>query len=237
MIKCIAVDDEPIALQLLCRFIEREESLTLKASFNSAFMALKYVEEHEVDCLFLDIQMPDLNGIELVQLIRKRKIQPIIIFVSAHSRFAIEGFKVSASDFLLKPYSIEDFNATVEKINNQTHLQELALKEEEQTQALFLKIDARQVKIVLSTILYIESMKDYVKIYTTVRSMPYIPLIPLKKIKALLGNQYFIQINRSQIIAIEKIASFGKTSLTIHGKEFMVTETYKKEFRTALNIN
>ncbi len=231
MIHCIAIDDEPIALRLLAQFIEQEDSLVLKSTFISAYSALKYLEEQPIDCVFLDIEMPDLNGVELVQLFQKRKIQPIIVFVSAYSHYAIEGFKVSASDFLLKPYSKEDFMATVRKVKSELFLRQLASKEEEQTNKIFIKVDARQVKIQLDSILYIESMKDYVKIYTTDRAIPYIPLMPLKKIKAMIGTEHFIQINRSQIIAIDKMSSYGKTSLTIRNKAFLVSEKYKKDFQ------
>ena len=222
---CIAIDDEPLALKLLENFIRHSDDLELLASFNSSQSAQLFLLENQVDCIFLDIEMPELNGIDFVKSLSGNNVKTSIVFVSAYSNYAIEGFKVSATDFLLKPYSFEDFERTVSKIKHQKNLENLL----KQNDDIFIKIDAKQVKIKLSSILYIESMKDYLKIYSEEKELPYIPLMTLKKMKENLPDN-FIQINRSHIINFNKVTSFGKNNLIIGKKEFNLSEKYKSDF-------
>ena len=222
---CIAIDDEPLALKLLENFIRHSDDLELLASFNSSQSAQLFLLENQVDCIFLDIEMPELNGIDFVKSLSENNVKTSIVFVSAYSNYAIEGFKVSATDFLLKPYSFEDFERTVSKIKHQKNLENLL----KQNDDIFIKIDAKQVKIKLSSILYIESMKDYLKIYSEEKELPYIPLMTLKKMKENLPDN-FIQINRSHIINFNKVTSFGKNNLIIGKKEFNLSEKYKSDF-------
>ncbi|MDH1881538.1 MULTISPECIES: LytTR family DNA-binding domain-containing protein [unclassified Empedobacter] len=222
---CIAIDDEPLALKLLENFIRHSDDLELVASFNSSQSAQLFLLKNQVDCIFLDIEMPELNGIDFVKSLSENDVKASIVFVSAYSNYAIEGFKVSATDFLLKPYSFEDFERTISKIKHQKNLENLL----KQNDDIFIKIDAKQVKIKLSSILYIESMKDYLKIYSEEKELPYIPLMTLKKMKENLPDN-FIQINRSHIINFNKVTSFGKNNLIIGKKEFNLSEKYKSDF-------
>ena len=222
---CIAIDDEPLALKLLENFIHHSDDLELLACFNSSQSAQLFLLENQVDCIFLDIEMPELNGIDFVKSLSENNVKTSIVFVSAYSNYAIEGFKVSATDFLLKPYSFEDFERTVSKIKHQKNLENLL----KQNDDIFIKIDAKQVKIKLSSILYIESMKDYLKIYSEEKELPYIPLMTLKKMKENLPEN-FIQINRSHIVNFNKVTSFGKNNLIIGKKEFNLSEKYKSDF-------
>ena len=228
-IRCVALDDEPLALKLLSEFISKVDFLQLEASFSSTPEALKYISENEIDCVFLDIEMPDLNGIELSKILNNFAKKPEIVFVSAYGNYAVEGFKLDVVDFLLKPYSFEELKNSAQKV-----LTSIELKTNKNTDYsndfFFIKIDAQQVKLNSSEILYIESMRDYVKIYTKNREVPYIPLITLKKIKTLLNAPYFLQINRSQIINTSKISSYGKNSLTIAEKKFSVSEKFQDGF-------
>lgn len=173
--------------------------------------------------------MPDLNGIELSKILNNFAKKPEIVFVSAYGNYAVEGFKLDVVDFLLKPYSFEELKNSAQKV-----LTSIELKTNKNTDYsndfFFIKIDAQQVKLNSSEILYIESMRDYVKIYTKNREVPYIPLITLKKIKTLLNAPYFLQINRSQIINTSKISSYGKNSLTIAEKKFSVSEKFQDGF-------
>ena len=222
-LSCITIDDEPFALKLISSFVEKNQDLELISSFNSSKKALNFLENNLVDCIFLDVEMPDLNGVEFAKILAKKNQKSLVVFVSAYSKYAIDGFKVSATDFLLKPYSYDDFEQSVEKIKIQKRL---ATLEEE---FIFIKIDSKQVKLNLSTITYIESMKDYVKIYSEEREVPYIPLMTLKKLSEMLNDNY-LQINRSQIVNFKKIDSFGKNHLTIKKKEFSISEKYRIEF-------
>lgn len=228
-IRCVALDDEPLALKLLSEFISKVDFLQLEASFSSTPAALKYISENEIDCVFLDIEMPDLNGIELSKILNNFAKKPEIVFVSAYGNYAVEGFKLDVVDFLLKPYSFEELKNSAQKVLTSIELK-TNKSNEYSNDFFFIKIDAQQVKLNSSEILYIESMRDYVKIYTENREVPYIPLMTLKKIKTLLNANNFLQINRSQIINISKISSYGKNSLTLAEKKFSVSEKFQDGF-------
>ncbi|MDQ0477308.1 MULTISPECIES: LytTR family DNA-binding domain-containing protein [Chryseobacterium] len=225
-IRCVALDDEPLALKLLSEFLSKIEFLQLEASFSSTPDALKYISEKEIDCIFLDIEMPGLNGIDLSKILNNFTKKPEIVFVSAYGKYAVDGFKPDGADFLLKPYSFEELKDAAQKVLNSIEFKNTKTTDD----SFFIKIDAQQVKLISSEILYIESMRDYVKIYTKNRDVPYIPLMTLKKIKTVLNGKYFLQINRSQIINISKISAYGKNSLTVTGKKFAVTGKFQKEF-------
>lgn len=225
-LKCITVDDEPFSLKLISNFVKLHNDLELLASFNSVSKTLLFLQNNEVDCIFLDIEMPDLDGVNFAKILKEKFSKISLVFVSAYSKYAIEGFKISATDFILKPYSFEDFTKSVEKIKQQKRYDIL---EEKIENSIFVKVDSNNIKINLSEVLYVESMKDYVKIYMQHRVVPYIPLTTLKKIYELL-NEDFIQINRSQIINVKKIQSYQKNSLILHNKKFKISEKYKIEF-------
>lgn len=157
----------------------------------------------------------------------------LFFFVSAYGKYAVDGFKLDVVDFLLKPYSFEELQTSAQKVlkiiesNNINNLPETE-------SYFFIVIDAQQVKLISAEILYIESMRDYVKIYTENCEVSNIPLMTLKKLKSLLPEKNYIQINRSQIINISKISSYGKNSLVIAGKKFVVAENVQEEFENCL---
>ena len=232
-IRCVALDDEPLALKLLSNFITKIDFLQLEAEFSSAAEALKYLSENEIDCVFLDIEMPNLNGIELSKILNNFSRKPAIIFVSAYGIYAIEGFKLDVVDFLLKPYCLEELNNAAQKVRASMEANNNIISTVSTNDYLFIKIDAKQVKLIFSEILYVESMRDYVKIYSEKRDVPYIPLMTLKKAKSILTQNNFLQINRSQIINISKINSYGKNSLSIAGKRFIVSEKFQDDFENS----
>ena len=229
-IRCVALDDEPLALKLLSNFITKIDFLQLEAEFSSAAEALKYLSENEIDCVFLDIEMPNLNGIELSKILNNFSRKPAIVFVSAYGKYAIEGFKLDVVDFLLKPYSLDELNNAAQKVLKSMEANNNSISTFSANDYFFIKIDAKQVKLIFSEILYVESMRDYVKIYSENRDVPYIPLMTLKKAKSILTQNNFLQINRSQIINISKISSYGKNSLSLAGKKFVVSEKFQEEF-------
>ena len=229
-IRCVALDDEPLALKLLSSFITKIDFLQLEGAFSSAPEALKYLSENEIDCVFLDIEIPNLNGIELSKILNNFSRKPAIVFVSAYGKYAIEGFKLDVVDFLLKPYSLEELNSAAQKVLKSLEANSTSVSNVSGNDYFFIKIDAKQVKLIFSEILYLESMRDYVKIYTENRDVPFIPLMTLKKAKSILTQNNFLQINRSQIINISKISSYGKTSLSIEGKRFQVSEKFQNDF-------
>lgn len=232
-ISCIAIDDEPLALELIEKQIEKLDYLELKAVFNSAPEALIYLSEFMVECIFLDIEMPDLNGIAFAKIIHQFSEQPEIVFVTAYSQYAVNGLMTKATDFLLKPFGFEEFKIISEKVKN-NHLVKKSIENiEKNTAAFFLKIDARQVKLFPADIIYLESMGDYVKIFIEGKRSPFIPLITLKKLKTYLPESLFLQINRSHIINLQKVDSYGKRNLTINKQIFTVSETFRIGFDLA----
>ena len=233
-INCIAIDDEPLALEILRKKIEKVSYLELKATFHSASQALKYLSDYEVDCIFLDIEMPDFNGVELAKIINQFSEKPKIVFVTAFHKYIVNDLKEEVIDYLLKPFSFEDFKTVADKIVKAQLLKE-TLVSDENNASFFLKVDARQVKLFLEDILFLESMGDYVKIFTESRKSPLIPLITLKKMRTYLPDKSFLQINRSQIINLQKIDSFGKNDLSIGEHRFMVRDTFKRDFELVKN--
>lgn len=231
-ISCIAIDDEPLALDMLHRQIEKVDYLELKATFHSAAQALKYLSEFEIDCIFLDIEMPDFNGVELSNIICQFSVKPRIVYVTAFHKHIENVIKNDVIDYLLKPFSFLDFKLVAESILKAQLLERKVAAEISDT-SFFLRIDARQVKLYPEKIVFLESMGDYVKIFVEDKENPLIPLITLKKLKTYLPENSFLQINRSQIINFQKIDSFGKSNLSIGKLKFIVSNTYKKNFESA----
>lgn len=233
-IDCIAIDDEPLALELLQKQIVKISYLNLLQSFHSAPEALKFLSKNRVDCIFLDIEMPDLNGMELSRIIQQFSVKPEIVFVTAYSEYAIKEHRLQSIGFLLKPFSFEDFQAIANKVK-ETYLLKMKTDESEQ-EDFFIRVEARQVKISSGEILYLESMGDYVKIFLENERKPLIPLITLKKIKTYLPKSSFLQINRSQIVNLQKVTSYGAGNLSIGEKTCNVSDTFRNEFETAKRL-
>lgn len=225
-VKCLVLDDEPLAVRLLSGFIQKIDFLELAASFSSAAETLKYLSEHEIDCIFLDIEMPDLNGIELTKILNNFTKKPEVVFVTAYGKYALEGLKLDAIDVLLKPFSLNELEEVAAKVKVRVEEKNRISSDS----VIFVKMDAQQVKIALDEVLYVESMRDYVKIYTENRAVPFIPLMTLKKMKELLPSDHFLQINRSHIVNLSKITSFGKNHLYVSQKKFNITEKFREGF-------
>lgn len=232
-IKCIAIDDEPLALERIQKTVEKVEYLDWIQSFTSVSEALKFLSKEVVDCIFLDIEMPDLNGIEFSKIVHQFINKPEIVFVTAYGQYAIKKYQVAAIGFLLKPFSYEDFKIVAEKIKIAWYIkQETA----ENIRSFFIRVDAQQVKINPNDILYLESMGDYVKIFMQNKKSPFIPLITLRKIKTYLPASLFVQINRSQIVNFRRISTYTASALSLAEKNFTVSESYRKEFEVVKRI-
>ncbi|MHC5202744.1 LytR/AlgR family response regulator transcription factor [Myroides sp. LJL119] len=228
-ISCIAIDDEPLALQMIERKVAQVDFLELKGTFNSAAKALKYLSESFVDCIFLDIHMPDFNGVELAKLIEQFAEKPKIVFVTAYASFLQEELQDPSVFYLLKPYGLQDFKIIANKLAD-IHLTKITKEQDLQDSFLFVKINSKQIKVYFSEILFLQSMGDYVKIFTQRQDAPLVTLITLKKIKSYLPKHTFLQINRSEIIHLHKIDSYEKTSVYIGDKNLRITNTYKEAY-------
>ena len=240
-LNCIAVDDEPLALDLVCKFIEQTPFFNLVGRYPSAVEALKAIHSQKIDLVYLDIQMPDLNGIELARVIGKGPQTPRIIFTTAFAQFGLEGYKVDALDYLLKPFNYEEFLRTATKahayyelINRATPATAIVEPEHADEQYLFLKVEYQLVRIALDDILYFEGLKDYVKVHLKNAEKSVLSLTSLKALEEKLSPRRFMRVHRSFIVALDKITSMTKNSLQIDKKTIAVGDQYKDSFNEFL---
>ncbi len=242
-LNCLAVDDEPLALGLVCAFIEKTPFLNLVGRYTSAVEALQGLHELEVDVLFLDIQMPDLTGIELARVLEKSSgpTAPRIVFTTAFNQFALEGFRVDALDYLLKPFNYEEFLRAASKAKAYFDLVKKAENGPVPTAAtplyaappeeyLFLKVEYQLIRVAYADILYIEGLKDYVKVHLLNETNPLLSLTSLKSLEEKLPAQRFMRVHRSYIVGLEKIEAISKTSIQIGDAVVPVSDQYKEAF-------
>ncbi|MGF7039920.1 LytR/AlgR family response regulator transcription factor [Mucilaginibacter lappiensis] len=238
ILNCIAVDDEPLALGLVCSFIEQTPFLKLTGSYSSAVEALVGLQDKKVDLIFLDIQMPNLNGLELARVLDSRgPNKPRIIFTTAYNQFALEGYKVDALDYLLKPFNYEEFLHAANKaltyveLLQRSNTASLAVDEQRmEDEYLFLKIEYQLVRIALKDILYMEGLKDYVKIYLQNTEKPLLSLTSLKALEEKLPAKRFMRVHRSFIVSLDKINSITRNALQIGKINITVGDQYKEAF-------
>lgn len=225
MLRCIAVDDEPLALDVIKSYSEKLSSMVLVKTFTSTNRALEYLAEHPVDLLFLDIELPGANGISFYKSLG-RKLP--VIFTTAYSDYAVEGFNVDAVDYLLKPIDENRFCKAVEKASE---LVSLRLQNPDfHGKSLSVRADYQLVQIPFEDILYIEGLNDYVQIYR-VDQPPVLSLIPLKTILQKLPAQSFKRIHRSYIIPVSRVTSYYSRRLQIGDKVIPIGDTYREEVK------
>ena len=238
ILNCIAIDDEPLALELLSKFIEQTAFLKLIGKFSNAIEALSFINQQEVQLIFMDIQMPDLSGMELARVLdgKKKSDQTRIIFATAYHQFAIEGYKVDALDYLLKPYSYEDFlnaatkaSAYFERMNQQGDSENKEI-EKSNPDYIFLKVEYQLVKVLLKDIAYVEAYKDYVKVHLISKPNPILSLTSLKSMEELLPTDQFMRVHRSFIVALDHIESVSKNVINIGNQSITVGDNYKEAF-------
>ncbi|QHT72061.1 response regulator transcription factor [Rhodocytophaga rosea] len=243
-LSCIAVDDEPLALGLVCAFIEQTPFLKLAGRYSSAIEALRGLHEQAVDLIFLDIQMPDLNGIELARVLDRSGANtgPRIIFTTAFNQYAIEGYKVDALDYLLKPFGYDEFlraankaRSYAERFQQPTIPLALPAKEEPEEEYLFLKVEYQLVRVAFKDILYIEGLKDYVKVYVQGNKNPILTLTSLKALEEKLPARRFMRIHRSFIVSLEQVKAITKNSVQIGDITITVSDQYKDAFSQFLS--
>lgn len=241
VLNCIAVDDEPLALELTASYINQTPFLNLVGSFTSAIEALNFLHENPVDLLFLDINMPGLNGMELARIVNagKQERPRKIIFTTAYNQYALEGFQVNALDYLLKPYNYVDFLSAANKALEFYQLIDKAVSEPSETPPivsspnedfLFVKVEYQYLKLALSDIRYIESLGDYIRIHLTSTEKPVMSLMTLKSLEEKLPANRFMRVHRSFIIALDKIDAVTKNSVQIGKVLINVTEQYREPF-------
>ena len=228
-ITCLIADDEPMALSLIESYVLKTPFLELKAKCNSAIKAMEFLEtDSDIDLFFLDIQMPDLTGLEFSRLLPAKSK---VVFTTAFDQYAIEGYKVNALDYLLKPFDYNEFLNAAQKARNHFETNSTQNSENQQNKKnsdfIFVKSEYRQIKINFSEILYIEGLKDYVKIYTSSHPRPILTLMSLKKLEEELPSEQFMRVHRSYIISLEKIEAIERNHVVIKDGFITIAPNYK----------
>jgi len=235
MIRTIAIDDEPLALQLVTGYISRTPGLELAGSFINPLDAMEFVASGSVDLIFIDIRMPDLSGTDFARILGKG---PKIIFTTAYDKYALEGYRLDAVDYLLKPFSYEEFLAAANKARRLLNLEQQALQSvESNDEFLFLKSDYKIKRINFSDILYIEGLKDYVKVYAISAPKPVLSLSTMKLIESKLPPDRFMRVHRSYIVNLARVDTIERNRIVFGKTHIPVGDQYKERFQDFLKSN
>ena len=237
IIKCAIVDDEPLAVELLASYVKKIPFLELCGKYTNATDALHGIGETPVDLLFLDIQMPELNGLELSRMVPENTR---IVFTTAFNQYAVDGFRVNALDYLLKPISYADFMEACNKALQwfqlvQQNDQQPSVKTEEEPTSIFVKSEYKLLQINLDDIRYIEGLKDYVKIYTEQSPHPILSLMNMKAIEQMLPASRFIRVHRSFIVQKSKIREIERNRIVFGDVYIPIGDSYKQAFLDFIN--
>ena len=240
MIRCLAIDDEPLALQQLVAYINKVPFLELAAQCQSALEARQFLENDTVDAIFCDINMPDLNGMDFVKSLA---VPPLVVFTTAYSEYAVEGFRVNAVDYLLKPFGLQDFQRAANRLKLRTEnegrknspLSTVHSPLPTLNSQLFLKTDYRIVKVNIPDIRYVEGMSEYLKVWIEGEAKPIITLLSMKKIEERLPD-CFMRIHRSYIINLDKIQEVNKNRVIMDADTYLpIGDLYKDAFQAYLD--
>jgi DNA-binding LytR/AlgR family response regulator len=255
MIRCLAIDDEPLALRQLASYIQKVPYLQLVAECQSAIEARQIIDQDGVDAIFCDINMPDLNGLDFV---RSLNAPPIIVFTTAYADYAVEGYKVDAVDYLLKPFGLDEFQRAAQRVKRQYDLENQQYEPHVGTDSracqmpqdcpsgqdnpndtdadtLFLKTEYRIVKVSISDIRYVEAMSEYLKVHLESEDKPIITLLSMKKMEERLPD-YFMRIHRSYIINLTKIQEVNKNRVIMDSDTYLpIGDMYREVFQTYLD--
>lgn len=232
MIRCLAIDDEPLALQQLTAYIKKIPFLELVDSCQSAHDALMVMNQEVIDAIFVDINMPDLNGMDFVKSLT---VPPLVVFTTAYSEYAVEGFKVDAVDYLLKPFGLTEFQRAANKVKARYDQQNTAVIAQDEEDTLFLKTDYKVIRIDVKDIRYVQSMSEYLKIFLEGRAKPVIVLLSMKKMEERLPENQFMRIHRGYIINLKKIQEVNKNRVIMDEETYLpIGDNYKEAFNSYL---
>ncbi len=235
MISVVAIDDEPLALQLIVDYIQRTPDMILAGQFENPLEAAQYISNNQIDIVFTDIQMPGLNGIEFT---RSMVNGPVVIFTTAFAKYAIQGFKLDIADYLLKPFTYEEFLTSVHKaerlIKANSKPGEDVLSNNE---FLFLKSDYKIKRINFQNIIYIEGLKEYVKVYIVNSDKPILSLSSLKILETKLPADKFMRVHRSFIVNLERIETIDRSRIVFGKRYIPIGDQYKDKFQGFLDKN
>lgn len=231
ILSCAIIDDEPLAAELLASYVSKTPGLRLAGVYESAVTAMRELRERPVDLLFLDIQMPELSGLEFATLLPK---DTRIIFTTAFDRYAIDGYKVDAADYLLKPVSYDRFAASVNKV-----IEWFETNERRKTAArdrfVYVKSEYKLIRLDFDDILYIEGLKDYVKIYFEAPRKPVLSLVNMKRVEDCLPKPQFMRVHRSFIVNMAKVSMVDRGRIVVGDVFIPVSESYKSQVQEYLD--
>jgi len=230
-LQCLIVDDEPPARSVIRRYIEQVPTLELAGECGNALQALAFLQQHTVDLLFLDIRMPQISGTDFLKTLKN---PPPVIFTTAYTEYALEGYELSVLDYLVKPVSFDRFLKAVNKANGMAPVKkETPLPDNKRTDPfVYFRVDRKMVKVMLQDILYIESMKDYVKVATTVGTI--ITKQSISSVEVMLPEKDFIRTHRSYIVSLGRIRSFTSDLIEMEKTEIPIGKLYKNAVLKAL---
>jgi two-component system, LytTR family, response regulator len=231
--KCVILDDEPLAVDLLTSYISDTENLHLAFASTNAFEAIQYIQKNEVDIVFLDMQMPELTGIQVLKIIG---IGYKVIFTTAYTDYALDGYEYNITDYLLKPISFERFAKAIDKINQSNNVSwETNHGVRSEDDFIFIKSDSKMIKINLADIFFIEGLKDYLSIQTNTEKL--ITLQNLKTFEQHLNPQQFMRVHKSYIVALNKIDTIERNRIFIGEHVIPVGDTYRDAFLKRIEGN
>jgi two-component system, LytTR family, response regulator LytT len=236
MIRVLAIDDEPLALQLVEGYIKKTPFLELAGSFDNPLSAMEFIEHEQVDLLFLDIQMPDLTGTDFARILVNG---PKIIFTTAYEKYALESYKLDAVSYLLKPFEYEEFLEAAQKAKRLIDLEQKAAASqlESNSEFLFLKSDYKIRRINFNDILYIEGLKDYVKVFLVGEHRPVLSLSSLKIMEEKLPTTKFMRVHRSFIVNLDRIQTIERMRIIFGETYIPVSDQYKEKFQEYIDKN
>ncbi len=234
MIRVLAIDDEPLALRQLAAYLKKVPFFELVDSCQSALDAIKVLDEQEVDAIFIDINMPDLNGLDFVRSLQN---PPLVVFTTAYQEYALDGYKVDAIDYLLKPFGMGDILRAADKVKRQYDLLHTAsLSPVDEDDALFLKTEYKVVRILIHDIIYVEGMAEYLRIHLAGQDKPIVVLLSMKKMEERLPSQDFMRIHKSYIISLHHIAEVNKSRVILDNeKDIPIGDSYREKLNDYIN--
>ena len=231
MIKVIIVDDDELCRTVVEDLINEIDEFKCIGAFENALEAFKFLEENNVDVIFLDVEMPKMGGMELL---RNLEIQPLVVMITSHDEFALESYEYNVTDFLKKPVTASRFFKTVQKIKAQQNLKENVSNDQNKDDYVFIKTDAKLVQIKLDEILWIEALGNYMRLHT--ENDKHTVLSTMKEIEAKLPIKDFIRVQRSFIVRLDKISTIEDNYVIVKNKEIHIGKAYKEEFNRRLNL-
>ncbi len=237
MIRCICIDDEPLALEMMGDFIRKVPFLQLVTSCKNALEAYDILDEETIDLIFVDVEMPEINGIQFVQSLKQK---PYIIFSTAYKKYALEGFELDVIDYLVKPFSFDRFYKSVTKVKEAHTLinsSTPSVLRQLPPDYIFVNSDYSLVKVNIPEIAYIEGLKDYIKIYLSNVSKPIVTRMSMKSIEERLELLGFKRVHKSFIVNLGKITSIKKTRLVVEETELFIGDNYKSPLYKALGLD